>query len=76
MNTTAEQHTRSLRDLPRDQTLVAMEESKNGISQQQYSSGKFAGAPGNVSQGDFLAGLGIMDSQSKGKGSRERTQSV
>jgi len=40
-----------------------MEESKNDISKNQQYSSRFAGAPGggNVSQGDFLAGLGIMD---------------
>jgi hypothetical protein len=34
MNMSAEQHTRTFHEVPRDQTLF-MEESKNGISQQQ-----------------------------------------
>ena len=64
MNQTAENHTRNLTELPRDQTLI-MEESKGMNNASGYQS-RYGGAPqNNVSQGDFLSGLGIMTQHSK-----------
>ncbi len=70
MNQTAENHTRNLTELPRDQTLM-MEESKS--SNTGYQSRH---APNNASQGDFLAGLGIMPQHSKTMAQGGRPQSV